>query len=137
LKTFEKEWQGGVGTPRALLARNEVSVCIWKSTPLLEGSVSQTLMQFSFPANLAWGVLLTPQRSFKMRCSSNHSSTSKFSTDNRFINFPMNFALRLLPEQGNLSYLRVAPESGWDGKSITVSLCDIGQVQASYEALGR
>ncbi len=69
--------------------------------------------------------------------SSGKSNTIKFSTDDRFINFPMNFALQLLPEQGNLSYIRVAPESGWHGKSVTVSICDIEQARASYEALGR
>ena len=64
-------------TPRALLARNEVNVGIWNSTPLLvpgwksittarvtirrisilEGSVRQTLTQSSFTANALRGVL--------------------------------------------------------------------------------
>lgn len=47
----------GAGTPRALLARNEVNVCVWTCTPLLGGSVSQLLMQFSSTANALRGVL--------------------------------------------------------------------------------
>jgi hypothetical protein len=30
---IEMVWHGGVGTPRALLERNEVNICMWKSTP--------------------------------------------------------------------------------------------------------
>lgn len=69
--------------------------------------------------------------------SSGKSNTVRFSTDDRFMNFPTSFGLQLLPEQGALERVRVTVEGGWKGKSIAVSLCDIHQVQAAYKALER
>ena len=43
--------------PRALLAVNEVNVCVWNCTPLIGGSVHQVLTLTSFIANVVWGVL--------------------------------------------------------------------------------
>ncbi len=58
-------------------------------------------------------------------------------TDDRFMEFPNFFALQLRPHQGQLTSIRITPEPGWDGKSVTFSLCDIRQVTESYESLGR
>jgi hypothetical protein len=44
------------GTPRSVLAGNEVNVCMWNSTPLLGGSVHQTFTLTSFPCGKARGV---------------------------------------------------------------------------------
>ena len=32
--SFEERWQGGLETPRALLAIHEENVCVWNLTPL-------------------------------------------------------------------------------------------------------
>lgn len=58
-------------------------------------------------------------------------------TDDRFLEFATTFGLHLLPEQGKLNHLQITPEPGWEGKNITVSLCDIRQVVETYGALGR
>jgi hypothetical protein len=58
-------------------------------------------------------------------------------TDDRFTEFPTFFALQLRPGKGRLETLQVTPEPGWEGQSITVSLCDIRQVTEAYKALGR
>jgi hypothetical protein len=54
---MKQKFYAGGRPPRALLARNEVNVCRWNSTPLLGGSVSQTLTPTSFIANGVRGVL--------------------------------------------------------------------------------
>jgi hypothetical protein len=69
--------------------------------------------------------------------SSGKNNAMKFTTDDRFINFPTSFGLQLLPGQGQLQRIRITAEGGWKGQSIAVSLCDIEQVQAAYAALGR
>jgi hypothetical protein len=51
-ETCYLKWIGKVGgIPRALLAEKEVGICMWKSTPLTRGSVSELLMCSSFIAN--------------------------------------------------------------------------------------
>jgi hypothetical protein len=44
-------------TPRSAFAKSKVSVCTWKSTPLIGGSVYRTLTFSSFPTRKARGVL--------------------------------------------------------------------------------
>ncbi len=69
--------------------------------------------------------------------SSGEKTITTFTTDDRFIHFPRNFGLQLLPGQGNLENIRVTAEGGWEGNSISVRLCDIQQVQKTYQALQR
>jgi hypothetical protein len=51
-------------TPRALLEGNEVSVCVWNSTPLIGGSVRQTSTYTSSTANALRGVLYRKARPY-------------------------------------------------------------------------
>lgn len=58
-------------------------------------------------------------------------------TDDRFMEFPTFFTLQLRPGEGQLETLQITPESGWEGRSVKLSLCDIRQVAEAYKAIGR
>lgn len=119
---------------------------VYETTAERKGRINIDLSAAQLNGNSAnyyfWLELDAPaelQSSWVMRetYSSGLDETLLFDTDDRFLEFPTSFALQLRPEQGQLTALQITPESGWAGSNITLSLCDIRQVQESYEALGR